>query len=281
MLVSYYLCTEETNTKIMKKKDSLIRKSLFKILPFETYLWVLSKLYLNSYNSGILRNNPFFEYQYFLKNVIQKGDICIDIGANLGYYSVPMAKLAGKEGKVYAIEPVKPVLKVLRANTKKFDNIEILPYALGQENKTISLGNNSMKSKGYIASGSHFILDKNSRANDDVDIEFDAEMRNPNELFSDLNRLDFIKCDVEGYEVYIIPEMESLIMKFRPILFVETNGEARKQIMDLFHKHNFQTFVLKDGIMIEDKGDKKGDLIIIPDEKISDFHRFIRNQQSE
>ncbi|MFW6020295.1 MAG: FkbM family methyltransferase, partial [Bacteroidales bacterium] len=259
----------------MKKKDSLIRKSLFNILPFETYLLVLSKIYLYSYKTGILRNNPFFEYQYFLQKVIKKGDTCIDIGANLGYYSVPMAKLAGKEGKVYAIEPVKPVLKVLRTNTKKFNNIEILPYALGQENKTIQLGNDTMKSKGYIASGSHFILDNKSKAKDEVDIEFDAEMKKASELFADLSSIDFIKCDVEGYEIYIIPEMEPLILKHRPILFIETNGEARKKIMDLFHDNNFQTFVLKDGMMHEDKGDKTGDLIVIPDEKVADFNQYI------
>ena len=264
----------------MKKKDSLIRKSLYNILPFKTYLLVLSKIYLYFFKTGFLKKNPFFAYQYFLQYVVQKGDTCIDIGANLGYYSVPMAKLAGKTGKVYAIEPVKPALKVLRANTKNFDNLEILPYALGQENKTIRLGNNTKKSKGYVASGSNFILDKNSKPKDDVDIQFDAEMKKASELFSDLNRLDFIKCDVEGYETHIIPEMKSLIMHFRPVLFVETNGETRKKIMNLFHENNFQTFVLKDGMMIEDRGDKSGDMIIIPDEKKAGFDRFIRHQDN-
>ncbi len=261
----------------MKKKDSLLRRSLYRLLPFKNYLWVLSKIYLYSYRAGMLKSNSFFEYQHFLDKIIKKGDTCIDIGANLGYFTVPLSKLAGREGHVYSVEPVKPVLSVLRSNAGQLKNVTIMPYALGQENKTIRLGNNSLSRKGYIASGSHFVLDKDKAGEVETDIEFEAEMRRPGELFSGLDRLDFIKCDVEGYEIYILPEMEPLIMKHRPLLMVETSGEKRVKLLDFFDKCNYVPFILKDGLMHKAGEHEKRDLIFIPSEKTGSFRDYISN----
>ncbi|MFO8055566.1 MAG: FkbM family methyltransferase [Bacteroidales bacterium] len=260
----------------MPKRAGFIRKVIYKMLPFKTYLWVLSKIYFLSYKAGMLKSSDFFGYQYFIKKVVQKGDVCIDIGANLGYFTVPLAKLAGKEGKVYAVEPVKPVLEVLRMNTKGLDNVEILPYALGKENKKIRLGNDSLKAKGYVASGSHYVLENEGDTEEKPEMEFDAEMKKAGELFSKLKRLDFIKCDVEGYEIYIIPELKPLILKYRPVLFVETSGENRAALLEIFSNNDFSPYVLKQGLMHKVRGDEKGDLIIIPSEKEERFSAYIK-----
>ena len=54
---------------------------------------------------------------------------------NLGYYARTLSRLAGPAGRVYAVEPVPPILAVLRRNLRRCRNVEILPYALGTENK--------------------------------------------------------------------------------------------------------------------------------------------------
>ena len=69
----------------MQKKGNFLRKTLFKWLSFEDYLSLISKLYLWSFNWGFLKNNRLYDYPYFLDKLVKEGDVCIDIGANLGY----------------------------------------------------------------------------------------------------------------------------------------------------------------------------------------------------
>lgn len=86
---------------------------------------------------GTLSACGAYEYPRFLKYLIAPGDTVIDIGANLGYYSYAMARLTAPSGKVYAVEPVAPIRRVLEHNLRRFRNVEILACALGAEDKRI------------------------------------------------------------------------------------------------------------------------------------------------
>jgi FkbM family methyltransferase len=224
-----------------------IRKFLYKTLSFERYLYILSRLYFFSYRLGIFKKNPTFLYPVFLRKIINKGNVVIDIGANLGYYSCLFARWVGKTGKVYAVEPVEPVRNVLKKNTKKYSWVEIFPFALGNENKKINLGNDTLKSRGFVASGSHYVIDfaNNPDAVEKPEIMFQAEMRKGSELFAELTQLDFIKCDVEGYEYVIIPEIQDLIMKFHPSVLIETGSANRQKIISFMTNLQYDAFVLK------------------------------------
>ena len=222
------------------------RQVLYKTLSFEQYMSVLSRFYFFFYRSGMLKNNPKFQYPYFLKNIIKKGNVVIDIGANLGYYTCLFAACVGSNGKIYAIEPVEPVLNILKKNTKKYPWVEILPYALGRENKIIQLGNDSLKSKGYIASGSHFVMDSsNPEAVENPETVFRAEMRKGSELFSGFVKIDFIKCDVEGYEIVIIPEIKDVIKQFQPTVLIETGKENRLKIISIMTEMGYEALVVE------------------------------------
>jgi len=260
----------------MKRKGNLIRRALFKLLPFEYYLKALSKLYFVSFNMGLLRKNRLYAYPYFLDNIISKGDVCIDIGANLGYFTVLLSKLTGSGGKVLAVEPIIPILKVLQSNTKKLKNVEIYPFALGAENKKIKLGNNTKKQKGFIASGSNYVLDRNVESNNTVaEFEFDGEMKKGSELFYNLDRLDFIKCDIEGYEVIVIPELEPLIIKFNPILLIEAHKQNRIQMLNFFKSLNYHAFVLNNGKLQLAKKDEHWDILFVPQSKLEKVSKFV------
>jgi FkbM family methyltransferase len=224
----------------------MIRKLLYRFLSFEQYLYVLSQLYFVSFNTGLLKNNRAYAYPYFLKNLIKKGDTVIDIGANLGYMSVLYSKLVGDSGKVHSVEPVTPVLKVLRKNTKALKNVTIYPFALGTEEKTILLGNNTRLKQGYVGSGSHFVLDKKLTSATEADQMFEAEMKRGSDLFGDLRRIDFIKCDIEGFEVVVLPEMEAILRRFLPVLLVESNGEQRAKMLSFFAGLGYQPMVLNE-----------------------------------
>src|SRR6185312_15602233 len=63
-----------------------------------------------------------------IASCLQPGDTFIDIGANIGYFSLMAAKLVGPAGQVYAIEPWPPTLKILRHNIQLngFRNIQVI-----------------------------------------------------------------------------------------------------------------------------------------------------------
>ncbi|MBK7108677.1 MAG: FkbM family methyltransferase [Bacteroidetes bacterium] len=139
------------------KRKSVVKQFLFKHLKFETYLLILSKLYFISYRLGILKFSKAYTYHYALKQFIKSGDTVIDIGANLGYYSVLFSRWVKSLGKVFAVEPVIPVFNTLKKNTSGLGNITLLNFALGDENKSIRMANESKEKYGYITTGTHFV----------------------------------------------------------------------------------------------------------------------------
>lgn len=221
----------------------LPHKILYRLLPLEGYLRTVSRLFFLWQRLGLGRRSEALEYVYHLPQLVREGDVCIDIGANLGYYARTLSQLAGPAGRVYAVEPVAPVRKVLSRNLRRCPNTEILPYALGEENRTVVLANDSARETGYLGTGRNFVKESGSRS----DVEFAAEMRRGSELFGGLERLDFIKCDVEGYELHVMREMLPVLERHRPTVLIETGGENRPAVVRLFAELGYAGFTLDDG----------------------------------
>ena len=235
----------------------LIHKILYRTLPLEGYLRAVSRLFFGWQRLGIGRYAPATEYVYHLPQLVRPGDTAIDIGANLGYYARTISRLVGPAGKVYAVEPVAPIRKVLSRNLRRCGNSEIIPYALGTENKPITMGNDSARETGYFGTGQNFVNEGGGKAA----VEFTAQMRRGSELFAALPRLDFIKCDIEGYEVVAMTEMRPLLEKFRPTVLIETGGANRPQIVALFTELGYRGYTLEHGQEIPLTEDSTKDII--------------------
>lgn len=222
---------------------TLIHKILYKTLPLEGYLRAVSRMFFLWQRLGIGRYAPATEYVYHLPQLVHAGDTAIDIGANLGYYARTISRLAGPSGKVFAVEPVAPIRKVLSRNLRRCGNVDILPYALGTESKPVSMANDSARETGYFGTGQNFVNEGGGKA----DVEFTAQMRRGSKLFGKLERLDFIKCDIEGYEVVVMREMRPLLERLRPTVLIETGGENRPQIVALFTELGYTGYTLDRG----------------------------------
>jgi len=218
----------------------LLHRILYRLLPLEGYLRAVSRMFFVFQRLGIGRFAPATEYVYHLPQLVRKGDVCMDLGANLGYYTRTLSRLAGPAGCVHAVEPVAPVRKVLSRNLRRCGNVEIYPFALGTENKPVRMGNDSARTSGYMGTGQNFVNDTGGK----TDVEFTAEMRRGSELFAHLPRLDFVKCDIEGYELIVMREMRPLLERFRPTVLIETGGENRPAIIGLFRAMGYDGFTL-------------------------------------
>ncbi|MCC7050715.1 MAG: FkbM family methyltransferase [Bacteroidia bacterium] len=89
-------------------------------------------------------------------------------------------------------------------------------------------------------------------SNEPVAETFNATMRIPDKLFIDLKQLDFIKCDVEGYEHFVFENMVNTIQKFKPIIQCELGGTAdnRKKVIQLLESIGYKTYILNNYTLV-------------------------------
>ncbi len=222
----------------------LFHRILYRLLPLEGYLRVVSRLFFLYRALGIGRKGRALEYNYHLQQLVKEGDTVIDIGANLGYYTRPLADIVGATGEVYAVEPVPVIFSVLKRNVGRRKNIALLNYALGSEERTIEMANDSVAAAGYFGTGRNFVSD--GELSGDA-IRFSAQMIRGSKLFADLKRIDFIKCDIEGYERIVIPELQPLIERHHPTVLIETDGETRQEIIKMFSQMGYRAYMLEKG----------------------------------
>ena len=217
-----------------------LRKLLVKTFGFKNYIRLVSKIYITLVGAGLMQRK--YPELFFLKKIIKPGFTCLDIGANLGYYSTFLSRIVGPAGKVLAIEPVPLFQEIWRSNVKAsgISNLSMWPYALGGENTRIQMG--TPERDGLLHHGMTKIINS---AKDNYARTYEVEMKIPDELFINLNRLDFVKCDVEGYEFEVFRNMQETLRKFQPVIQTELNGkENRQQVNELLTQIGYQVYIL-------------------------------------
>ena len=80
-----------------------------------------------------------------VKEYVKKGDICLDAGSSIGYFTNLMARQVGEKGKIYAFEPTQNQCKYLMKNVEAngFSNVELYPQALWSKEGVININGNA------------------------------------------------------------------------------------------------------------------------------------------
>ena len=156
---------------------------------------------------------------------LSPGAVVIDIGANLGEWTVPLARAVGPAGRVLAIEPVPRTAAALEATlaANALRHAEVLRCAVSDHDGSAELAMPIVTSAridtgtarvGPACAG-HEALRVPLRRLDSLA----AELR--------LDRLDLIKIDVEGHEHQVLDGTAGILARWRPVLVVETGHEAK------------------------------------------------------
>jgi FkbM family methyltransferase len=159
----------------------------------------------------------------------------IDVGANIGYFSCLLSKLAGPAGKVLAIEPEPQNLKLLEQNItiNNLRNVVVHPCALGATEGSAMLGLYKPSNRGR-----HSILETDAKTRIRVPVRtLDDVARNSGKNVSSWS---LAKIDVEGYEGFVIdgaketlPRIETLVMEFSPALLKKAGGDPASTLHTL------------------------------------------------
>jgi FkbM family methyltransferase len=162
-----------------------------------------------------------------LRDLIQPGNVCFDIGAAAGLYTLALSRLAGPKGQVHSFEPVPfahPFLTRL-LGTRSTANVRHHAVALGVEpgNGVMSVPVGRL---GPVTGRSFLDADttgQGSNAEFRGQMSVDVEVQTLDGVCAgeDIARLDFIKIDVEGAELQVLKSGEDSIKRFRPKLLVE------------------------------------------------------------
>jgi FkbM family methyltransferase len=155
---------------------------------------------------------------------VKLGDVCLDVGANIGHHSIFLAKLVGKKGKVIAFEPIPKLSSQINESKKenKLENLKIINSALGEKNyDTVIYINKHVM-------GSSSILEK--RYGQEVE-KVDIKVEKLDDIFTSLkiNKIDFMKIDVEGYEYFVLEGAKETITKYKPKIVIEYSPEYYRQ----------------------------------------------------
>jgi FkbM family methyltransferase len=157
---------------------------------------------------------------------IKKGDVCLDVGANIGWFTTLFAKLCGTNGEVHAFEPVPKTFADLQRNVAlngKPPNVFLNSFGLGDVEKESEIHLFSNLPNGHAS-----LAAKPNQKSETVPIlikTLDSYLAGRN-----IGQVDFIKVDVEGAEQMFLRGGRSIFQQKKPpVIFMEMALENTKE----------------------------------------------------
>src|ERR1051325_3823426 len=152
----------------------------------------------------------------FLKESIRPDSVMVDIGANIGAFTIPLARHVNRGGRVIAIEAAPSVAPVLRMNVERnhLTNVVVVECAA-------STGDTSYV-QFYEAPLDHFGMGSSAPQFGVSPIEVKAQSLDQIVAANAVSQVDVIKVDVEGYEAHVFQGAENLLhFRHRPRIVFE------------------------------------------------------------
>lgn len=153
------------------------------------------------------------------RQLVRRGSVVVEVGANIGAHTVLLSRLAGPEGAVLAFEPQRVVFQTLCANLALNQCLNVFTHQAGVGAASGSItappvDPNSVNNFGGIS----------------------MQVTGPGEVVPlvtldglNLRRCDFLKADVEGMEFDVLLGGEQLIRTLRPLMFIENDREDKSE----------------------------------------------------
>jgi FkbM family methyltransferase len=148
-----------------------------------------------------------------LQHFLEPGQVFVDVGANVGLFTVKAAKEVGNDGLVVAIEPFIETAVQLTNNVRanRFNNVRIRTFCIGCDTQQTRLHLNKGKPNSFS-----LVPKGNAESISVLSVSLDDLCR-----WENLKRLDYLKIDAEGAEAAVLEGAQKAISRFRPIVQVE------------------------------------------------------------
>jgi FkbM family methyltransferase len=174
----------------------------------------------------LARRTPYLEKEMLgLRQILRPGDVCVDIGAAAGVYTVVLSDLVGETGQVLRVEPLPFVHPLWTRLLRTGYNVSLHPVALGAEASVVNMS--VPKGRHGLVTGRSFLewqtdgVGSNSEFAAHIEVPVEVDTLDGLCARAGLTRLDFLKIDVEGAELHVLTGGAQVIEKYQPTMLVE------------------------------------------------------------
>jgi len=227
-----------------------------------------SKMYLDVYEKDRSLRRTFRAYAInrvheeattrLFKTLVRRGDVVLDLGANLGYFTMLAARQVGPEGRVYAFEPEPRNYACLRRNLdlNGYSNVIARQCAVADKPGFVKLficpydtGHHTIRSYDGIAAYRPDYVDRKKAS---VDVE---QVRLDSLLEGREQHVDVIKMDVEGAEALALDGMQGvltrspnlvMVVEFFPLLIKNMGHSPDEFVRRLLDEFGFAMWVVEE-----------------------------------
>jgi FkbM family methyltransferase len=224
--------------KVHKKIQSLLRPTFISVNGYSMFLD-------KGDSTGYSTKEYEKETTEIIKKEVKENNIVIDLGANIGYYTLLLSKIVGENGKVFAFEPEDKNFEILKRNVElnRLKNVVLIKKAVidkvGEDNLYLD--------PKYI--GSHVMYNEFIGKK-----PVKVETTTLDEFFKDFKgKINFIKMDIDGSEIRALKGMTSLIKNnkikmiadYAPSRIRET-GSSPEEYLEIIKNLGFNYKLIKD-----------------------------------
>lgn len=170
----------------------------------------------------------------FLRAFLNPGLNAIDVGANIGYFTLLMSRAVAPAGSVLAVEAEPENFRLLRANVERsgLANVDLLPVAAHRAPGLMSVTRNQSNQ-----GGTHVVGPAGGR------IAWPVQAVRLDDVLDPDAAIDFVKIDVEGLDHAVVQGLEKTLGRWHPVLLVELNpvaielhGESVQEALHLYRE---------------------------------------------
>jgi len=199
------------------------------------------KFYPSSYSRALWIEPDFrLDQELFYLQYLKKGNIVIDIGANIGTITITSAIQIGNRGTVYSVEAHPKIFEYLEGNVKQNDltNVQLFNYAVGNKTGSVFFSN-------LASDGQNKIIDADKGTRVSLTKIDDLNIKESN--------IDLLKIDVEGYEKFAFLGSDNILKNTLCVFFeavprhYQNYGYAFTEIYDILNSYNFKLFRFLEG----------------------------------
>lgn len=202
-----------------------------------------------------------FEPLQYCRRFIGEGSVVLDVGANIGVYACHYAPMC-RSGLVLAFEPGKRVFNLLVKNVASLPNVIPLNIALSNQSGLLSFYENIDSAYSSLQQTGRGVVQTERKVLGCTVDDIILTLR--------LDRLDFLKIDVEGLEAEVVEGASESIKRFRPVILCEicerNSKKDSKVLVNYLIEIGYIAFVFQHGKLVSfvEHSDDSQDYLFIP-----------------
>jgi len=196
------------------------------------------------------QNHEIDNTYYLLNNFyLNSGEVAVDIGANIGWFSILLNRVSSPDARIFSFEPNQNnyALLVENLHQNKCNNVEAVAKAVSEKNGASELYIYPEKN-----SGRHSLLHSDGLSKTVVDTVA------LNNFFEEdiFRRVKFIKLDIEGFEYFALMGASKLL-EFAPLVMMELSPNLYRdnagvpEIVSFMYEHSFKAYKLSANMLSE------------------------------